>query len=319
MDRKKLTGIIAFIVIILVVIGVVVAYYVRFRGIKKEAKDYYSWAEQITTFTVESDCATKEEFLRELIRLSEWDGEIIDRLSSTYEERAYSTDFLANGSENIFASRTELVMIAFAKELYRLQTIAEGNWKHALNTIFDGDSEKYGITRKSVERCHKRGLTGQIAKTARFAESGKGASAFEYGTYELSRDNVLPMDITYELYPEVVEEGCEEYQKDALRNDSHYLLDNAIWRTELFSERYRYEPKNLSRVKARKEAKVASERASKRRTSSSSSSRNSRRTRVIDPDDHDIEGYYEDNRDLYDSYDDAYDGFLDDEDAWGDY
>lgn len=319
MDRKKLTGIIVFIVTILVVIGIVVAYYARFRGIQKEAKDYYSWAEQITTFTVESDCATKEEFLRELIRLSEWDGEILDRLSSTYEERAYSTDFLANGSENIFASRTELVMIAFAKELYRLQMIAEESWKQSLDTIFDGDAEKYGITRKSVEQCHKRGFTEQIAKTARFAEKGKGASAFEYGTYELSRDDVLPMDIAYELYPEVIEEGCEEYQKDALRNDSHFLLDNAIWRTELFSERYGYEPKNLSRVKARKESKVASERASKRRTSSSSSSRKIGGTKTIDPEDYDIEGYYEDNRDLYDSNDDAYDGFLDDEDAWGDY
>ena len=29
----------------------------------------------------------------------------------------------------------------------------------------------------------------------------------------------------------------------------------------------------------------------------------------FDPDDHDIEAYYEDNRDEYDDYDDAYDGF----------
>ena len=40
---------------------------------------------------------------------------------------------------------------------------------------------------------------------------------------------------------------------------------------------------------------------------------------AVDPDDHDIEGYYEDNRDIYKDYDDAYDGFLDDEDAWSDY
>lgn len=39
----------------------------------------------------------------------------------------------------------------------------------------------------------------------------------------------------------------------------------------------------------------------------------------IDPDDYDIDGYYEDHKDLYDSYEDAYDGFLDDESVWDDY
>ena len=39
----------------------------------------------------------------------------------------------------------------------------------------------------------------------------------------------------------------------------------------------------------------------------------------FDPEDHDIEAYYEDNRDEYSSYDDAYEGFLDDEGAWDDY
>ena len=42
-------------------------------------------------------------------------------------------------------------------------------------------------------------------------------------------------------------------------------------------------------------------------------------TTAVDPDDHDIEGYYEDNRDIYEDIDEAYDGFEDDEDAWEDY
>ena len=39
----------------------------------------------------------------------------------------------------------------------------------------------------------------------------------------------------------------------------------------------------------------------------------------FDPDDHDIEAYYQDNIDEYDDYDDAYEGFLDDDSAWDDY
>ena len=50
------------------------------------------------------------------------------------------------------------------------------------------------------------------------------------------------------------------------------------------------------------------------RRSTGSSSKSS-----FDPDDHDIEAYYEDHRDEYDDYDDAYDGFLDHEADWDDY
>ena len=52
---------------------------------------------------------------------------------------------------------------------------------------------------------------------------------------------------------------------------------------------------------------------------STSKKKSTSSTTEFDPDDHDIEGYYEDNRDEYDSIDDAYDAFEDDEDAWDDY
>lgn len=42
-------------------------------------------------------------------------------------------------------------------------------------------------------------------------------------------------------------------------------------------------------------------------------------TTEFDPDDHDIEGYYEDNKGDYENIEDAYDGFEDDEDSWEDY
>ena len=57
---------------------------------------------------------------------------------------------------------------------------------------------------------------------------------------------------------------------------------------------------------------------SKSSSSRSGSSSKSKRS-TFDPDDHDIEAYYDDNRDEFDDYEDAYDAFLDDEDAWDDY
>lgn len=53
---------------------------------------------------------------------------------------------------------------------------------------------------------------------------------------------------------------------------------------------------------------------------SSNSNRNTQATTTeFDPEDHDIEGYYEDNKGDYENYEDAYDGFEDDEDSWEDY
>ena len=49
------------------------------------------------------------------------------------------------------------------------------------------------------------------------------------------------------------------------------------------------------------------------------SSKNSSPKKSFDPDDHDIEAYYADNRDEDGDYDDAYEGFLEDEGAWDDY
>lgn len=50
---------------------------------------------------------------------------------------------------------------------------------------------------------------------------------------------------------------------------------------------------------------------------SSNSNRNTQATTTeFDPEDHDIEGYYEDNKGDYENYEDAYDGF---EDSWEDY
>lgn len=51
----------------------------------------------------------------------------------------------------------------------------------------------------------------------------------------------------------------------------------------------------------------------------SKSSPKKKESETVDPDDHDIEGYYEDNKNDFSSIDEAYDAFEDDEDAWDDY
>ncbi len=65
--------------------------------------------------------------------------------------------------------------------------------------------------------------------------------------------------------------------------------------------------------------KSSSGKSSSGKSSSGKSSSGRSSSGGFDPEEHDIEGFYEDNRDEYDDYEDAYDAFLDDEDAWDDY
>ena len=55
------------------------------------------------------------------------------------------------------------------------------------------------------------------------------------------------------------------------------------------------------------------------KSTSKKSSSGSTSTKKIDPDDLDIEGYYEDYKDEFDSIDDAWDDLLDNPDMWDDY
>ena len=59
--------------------------------------------------------------------------------------------------------------------------------------------------------------------------------------------------------------------------------------------------------------------SSRSSSSKSGSSKSGSSGPSFDPDDHDIEAYFEDNRDEYGDYDEAYEGFLDDEGVWDDY
>ena len=179
--------------------------------------------------------------------------------------------------------------------------------------------------------CAAAALTGAYFMM-QYLEEGDGKKAYNSCLpYKLEYDSdYLLMDIAYAFYPEELTAGCEESLLEAAFKSDSKSLYNAEMKGEAFAQRFHINLKNLKKVYARgqwlynkehpssKSSGSSGKKKSKSRKSysygSHSSSNSSSR-----PEDRDIGSYYEDNRDEYDDYDDACEGFLDDEGAWDDY
>ena len=152
--------------------------------------------------------------------------------------------------------------------------------------------------------------------------------------------SLLPLDIAFILYPKEMSTACMEAVKQAFEkySNSAILCGLYVSTAEEYAERYGIEIEGLEEAREEVKKKELKEKQKNRQrtdhasssgtSSSKKSSGTSKRRRnnsyspsysLPDPEDHDIEAYYEDNRDEYDDYDDAYEGFLDDDSAWDDY
>ncbi len=127
-----------------------------------------------------------------------------------------------------------------------------------------------------------------------------------YGTWYYNNDE-------YDCFIKT-ENNTYEYAKYVddyfvLNGEDHYTTKH---KKEIAKEKQEKEQERLKREEEKAEAwrdYISSEKRKKSTTQKSYGD-------PIDPDDYDIEGYYEDYKDEFEDFDDAYDAFLDDEDAW---
>ena len=126
-----------------------------------------------------------------------------------------------------------------------------------------------------------------------------------------------------------VASGMEEDRRRQAEHKRELERASAINESNHEKVNGRWVPKK-SVVEAKiKEAEIAEKSRSSRSSTGGSTYRSSKSSGStkkrtynydpIDPDDYDIEGYYEDYKDEFEDFDDAYDAFLDDEDAWENY
>ena len=138
--------------------------------------------------------------------------------------------------------------------------------------------------------------------------------------YDFERDGMVTPDNVTETFVDWLSPQYRTVDFEMSDDLKELLYVYGLYATEIGN------PKELAKKKeenARKEAEEEAAAAKRKNSSKSSSGSSSGRRKTenqkIDPDDLDIEGYYNDYRSDFENEDDAWDDLMDDEDLWDDY
>ncbi len=328
---KKIICIVTAAGILLVVLVIAVGR-VRLHLADSEAAEIAEKAGIDFHYESSPEISSKEELYTEVARLAFWEEEQKNRLNSAYDFKDRYYDKGAVKSRSGFEGWNVLRRSAKFKSWINNRIRLEDETEKYIGEIWGDQEQLYGVDRNTVVQSFENDRFSNLAYAWESLEEGDGKGAYSKANRDLSTDwSALPMDIVYTLQPELITEGCEEALEKAAATDYLSILTNTIDDAERFSERYGVSIRNLNKAKRRKKALEEKKNSEQRKTSEDSRpytttarpgkrrSSNGGSSYSYDPDDHDIEAYYEDNRDEYDDYDDAYEGFLDDEGVWDDY
>lgn len=302
-----------------------------------------------TTFDRAGLIRDKKEFGAELVRLIRWAEEVSLKIDHAYGHQAGDNweNAILYEQVNGFKDRKMLEKDAREAEWERIHEDLEKELLSSLSSIYETAGEYNGRlpSQQAVIQYYnkKKNFQGLLSSLAQ-AEEGNFEEVYSkeapwLSTYYSNKEQEwVCMDLLCILWPDQMLECGRKRLQDAIdkvdeRNlsESNQLLEDARKDTSFLQDRYGFELPELKTaddlseklVQMYREEKAAEEEERKQRIQDQLdaiySSGSHTYSDPVDPDMHDIEGYYDDYRDEYDDEDDAYEGFLDDEDAWDDY
>ena len=305
-----------------------------------------------TVYMISSEPETFEDALRELYRMAAWADRVISDIDKAFDRKYDRKTYQEREDPGAFAPEEKLDRYAMEKRWMSMRNAVSRSLRSAAGLVLEPYSDLTPLRAEDFSTCCFYNEAFRVVYTVDHLDQGDALNAYECASIDSSLRNWenVPMDIGYGLYPELMITGCEEELDQSMKGELA-VLEDKLAEAHRFQYRYGVTVPNYEKASelcysrkmeanqpsgnhvsggnhsssrnrsstgttspARKNSSSGSSSAGGTRRHSSSSGSSS-----FDPDDHDIEGYYEDNRDEYDDYDDAYDGFLDDEDAWEDY
>ena len=333
-DRRK---IILFIGIILVCIAIAAALKIPRWKITREVRTYAEELPVRMEYAVPEQLSTRDEKLTALLNLVRWEEETRTAIDTAFDQDETVLDEEETEEEPwILDSRDVFYEYAQKKQWKSMRLTLQERAEQAIEELFEKAGEIPGTSRGEVKQSLQKGRFKTVCEIMDLAGEGNYHLAYTKackGT--LTDGGGLYRALAFGLYPDEMKKECEAELQEDLKNhgDMVYVLDADVLWLEDISKQYGIRidglaeaRKKVNQMKAKERQKSSassSRKSSSYGTSSSKKSTNSNSYRPSsssrDFDQYDIEAYYEDNRDEYDDYDDAYEGFMDDDDAWDDY
>ena len=336
-DRRK---IILFIGIILVCIAIAAALQIPRWKITGEVRAYAQELPVRMEYAVPEQLSTRDEKLTALLNLVRWEEETRTAIDTAFDQDETVLDEEETEEEPwILDSRDVFYEYARKKQWKSMRLTLQERAEQAIEELFEKAGEIPGTSRGEVKQSLQKGRFKTVCEIMDLAGEGNYHLAYTKackGT--LTDGGGLYRALAFGLYPDEMKKECEAELQEDLKNhgDMVYVLDADVLWLEDISKQYGIRidglaeaRKKVNQMKAKERQKSSASSSRKSSSygtsstgkSSSHSSGNSYRpsSSSRDFDQYDIEAYYEDNRDEYDDYDDAYEGFMDDDDAWDDY
>ena len=333
-DRRK---IILFIGIILICIAIAVALKIPRWKITREVRTYAEELPVRMEYAVPEQLSTRDEKLTALLNLVRWEEETRTSIDTAFDQDETVLDEEETEEEPwILDSRDVFYEYARKKQWKSMRLTLQERAEQAIEELFEKAGEIPGTSRGEVKQSLQKGRFKTVCEIMDLAEEGNYQLAYKKackGT--LTDGGGLYRALAFGLYPDEMKKECEAELQEDLKNhgDMVYVLDADVLWLEDISKQYGIRidglaeaRKKVNQMKAKERQKSSASSSGKSSSYGTSSSKKSTNSNSYRPssssrdfDQYDIEAYYEDNRDEYDDYDDAYEGFMDDDDAWDDY
>lgn len=333
-DRRK---IILFIGIILICIAIAAALKIPRWKITREVRTYAEELPVRMEYAVPEQLSTRDEKLTALLNLVRWEEETRTAIDTAFDQ----DENVLNEDETeeepwILDSRDVFYEYARKKQWKSMRFTLQEHAEQAIEELFEKAGEIPGTSRGEVKQSLQKGRFKTVCEIMDLAGEGNYHLAYTKackGT--LTDGGGLYRALAFGLYPDEMKKECEAELQEDLKNhgDMVYVLDADVLWLEDISKQYGIRidglaeaRKKVNQMKAKERQKSSASSSGKSSSYGTSSSKKSTSSNSYRPssssrdfDQYDIEAYYEDNRDEYDDYDDAYEGFMDDDDAWDDY
>lgn len=333
-DRRK---IILFIGIILICIAIAVALKIPRWKITREVRTYVEELPVRMEYAVPEQLSTRDEKLTALLNLVRWEEETRTSIDTAFDQDETVLDEEETEEQPwILDSRDVFYEYARKKQWKSMRLTLQERAEQAIEELFEKAGEIPGTSRGEVKQSLQKGRFKTVCEIMDLAGEGNYHLAYTKackGT--LTDGGGLYRALAFGLYPDEMKKECEAELQEDLKNhgDMVYVLDADVLWLEDISKQYGIRidglaeaRKKVNQMKAKERQKSSASSSGKSSSYGTSSSKKSTNSNSYRPssssrdfDQYDIEAYYEDNRDEYDDYDDAYEGFMDDDDAWDDY